>query len=186
MRKNAFSEEELTLICSQFKSNTNINKTTSMGRLFDAISFLTGFNQKSQFEGQAAMDLEFSINNHECADAYSIDLLSHDEHYEMDWQPMVLKILDDLKQGINRGEIASQFHDALVKTILNVVKFSGQNRICLSGGCFQNRSLLEMTIKELQKENYSVYWNQDVPINDGGISLGQAISFFKRRESPCV
>ena len=177
--QDAFSKEELTILRSQFESGAGIFETTSMGRLFDAVSFLTGFKTQSQFEGQAAMDLEFSIGDFLCKATYPITLHHKNGKHELDWQPMILDILDEVKLGISRREIAFKFHQALVNAVVVIGRLSAQKQICLSGGCFQNKTLLEMTVQQLRKEKYSVYWNRDVPINDGGISLGQAVAFYQ-------
>lgn len=177
--QDAFSQEELTILPSQFESGAGIFETTSMGRLFDAVSFLTGFKTQSQFEGQAAMDLEFSIGDFLCKASYPITLFHKNGKHELDWQPMILEILDEMKLGIYRQEISFKFHQALVNAVVVIGRLSGQKQICLSGGCFQNKTLLEMAIQQLEKEAFSVYWNRDVPINDGGISLGQAVAFYQ-------
>ena len=177
--QDAFSQEDLTILRSQFESGAGIFETTSMGRLFDAVSFLTGFKTQSQFEGQAAMDLEFSIGDFLCKATYPITLHHKNGKYELDWQPMILDILDEVKLGISRREIAFKFHQALANAVVVMARISGMKQICLSGGCFQNKTLLEMTVQQLRKDNNSVYWNRDVPINDGGISLGQAVAFYQ-------
>ncbi len=184
--QQAFTPEELTILHSQFAADINMFETTSMGRLFDGVSFLTGFDPQSQFEGQAAMDLEFSIGDFLCRASYPITLHHQDDTHELDWQTMILEIVDEIKLGISRQEIAFKFHQALSNVVMVIARLSRVNRVCLSGGCFQNKSLLEMTIQQLHKEKFSAYWNQEVPINDGGISFGQATAFYHGGQTPCV
>ena len=76
-------------------------------------------------------------------------------------------------------EIASAFHATLTAAFaamsIKMRKLTGINRVALSGGCFQNRLLLEGTVTELKKKDFEVYYHSQVPANDGGVSLGQAV-----------
>jgi len=72
------------------------------------------------------------------------------------------------------GWIAFRFHNALIAAIAGVAQRVGLQRIVLTGGCFQNRFLLEHTVRRLEDEGFRPYWHQRVPTNDGGIALGQA------------
>ena len=71
------------------------------------------------------------------------------------------------------AEISAKFHNALAESVVAVAKKIGENRVVLSGGCFQNRCLTERTVARLRAEKFSPYWHQRVPPNDGGIVLGQ-------------
>ncbi|MBC8345881.1 MAG: carbamoyltransferase HypF [Candidatus Marinimicrobia bacterium] len=184
--RNAFKNHELNLLKTMFESRTNIHETTSTGRLFDAVSFLSGFNCKTQFEGQAAMDLEFAIDEFESNDAYSIQIRTENKKHVLDWSSMVLSILADIKSEKSRAEISRFFHSALSHVITEVSKLEGLETVCLSGGCFQNKSLLEQSVKELKENNFQPFWNQEIPINDGGISLGQAAVLNQGGQKECV
>ena len=70
-------------------------------------------------------------------------------------------------------EISTKFHNALAESVVAVAKKIGENRVVLSGGCFQNRYLTEQTVARLRQEKFSPHWHQRVPANDGGIALGQ-------------
>jgi hydrogenase maturation protein HypF len=94
---------------------------------------------------------------------------------------MIGAILRDVRNGVEPGLISAKFHNALAEAIVAVAKKAGERRVVLSGGCFQNRYLLERTIKRLQGESFQPYWHQRVPTNDGGIALGQVAA--ARRES---
>ena len=76
-------------------------------------------------------------------------------------------------------EITSAFHATLTVAFavmsVEMRKLTGINRVALSGGCFQNRILLEGTVTELKKKDFEVYYHSQVPANDGGVSLGQAV-----------
>jgi hydrogenase maturation protein HypF len=84
--------------------------------------------------------------------------------------------LSDVKSGVAVGNISAKFHNALVEAIIAVAKSTGQNRVVLSGGCFQNRYLTERAVRRLRAEGFRPYWHQRVPPNDGGIALGQVIA----------
>ncbi len=86
---------------------------------------------------------------------------------------MIGGIVSDHTHGIAVGHISTKFHNTLTEIIISVVKKIQQQRVALSGGCFQNKYLTERTIRRLQEEGFKPYWHQRVPPNDGGISLGQ-------------
>ena len=82
------------------------------------------------------------------------------------------------------GFLAAKFHNTLVESLVTVAGLVGEPRVCLSGGCFQNRYLTERSIRRLRDEGLQVYWHQRVPPNDGGIALGQAVAavrYLKKR-----
>ncbi|MBT3478318.1 MAG: carbamoyltransferase HypF [Candidatus Marinimicrobia bacterium] len=184
--QNSFKDFELDVMKTMFESGTNIHETTSMGRLFDAVSFISGYNQKTQFEGQAAMDLEFSIDDYSSDISYPITVHHENGKHVLDWTPMVETILHDVNSKISRKKIAYKFHESLSNMIGVVSELVDINTICLSGGCFQNKTLLEQTIHKLRLKNFKVYWNQDIPINDGGISMGQAAALYYGGQKECV
>jgi hydrogenase maturation protein HypF len=69
--------------------------------------------------------------------------------------------------------IAAKFHNGLAEAAVEVARRIGENRVVLSGGCFQNRCLTERVVHRLREEGFRPYWHQRVPPNDGGIALGQ-------------
>jgi len=94
----------------------------------------------------------------------------------IDWGPMVRCILDDVQRGLPVGLLSARFHNTLVEAIVAVARRIGEERVALSGGCFQNRYLTERTVNALNKEGFRPYWHQRVPPNDGGISPGQVMA----------
>jgi hydrogenase maturation protein HypF len=94
----------------------------------------------------------------------------------LDWSPMIEAILSDVKRGVSVAENSAKFHNTLVEAIIAVARRADQNRVVLSGGCFQNRYLTERAVRRLQAEGFLPYWHQRVPPNDGGIALGQVIA----------
>jgi hydrogenase maturation protein HypF len=89
---------------------------------------------------------------------------------------MVRAILDDLRGKIPLAQISAKFHNGLTEGILSIARLAAQQRVVLSGGCFQNRYLTEHTIQRLREEGFRPYWHQRVPPNDGGIALGQIVA----------
>ena len=153
--------------------------SSGLGRLFDGVAALLGLRRTISFEGQAAMELEAMSSGTE-APPYPVNVLRKgDEPYMVDTASVIRAIVSDLQAGRNMAEIAASFHQTVIE-IFSVMagkmrEVTALNRIALSGGCFQNKILLEGSIEKLQKDGFDVYSHSRVPSNDGGISLGQAV-----------
>ncbi len=176
-----FSSKELSIIKKLLSQKINSPQTSSVGRVFDAVSSLLNICQISNYEGQAAMQLEFSADKLENGD-YLFNLLEK-EIIIIDWQPMIENILSDAYKNISSSIIAARFHNTLAKIILQTAKKFNLKKIILSGGCFQNTLLTEKTIKLLEENNFEVYWHQRIPPNDGGISAGQIAAYLFSKKS---
>jgi hydrogenase maturation protein HypF len=171
----ALRPAERRVIGRMLRRGLNAPSTTSAGRLFDAIAALTGVCARVTFEGQAAMALEWAVDQ-TVADAYPIDLLANDAPCAprvVDWRPLVEAVLGDLRRGVERGVIAARFHNAMADAILAVARAVGQPRVALTGGCFLNRLLVERAASRLAAHGFEVLLHRQVPPGDGGISLGQ-------------
>jgi hydrogenase maturation protein HypF len=155
-------------------------RTTSVGRLFDAVAAIVGLRDAVSFEGQAAMQLEFSIDK-TVDDTYSY-AIPNGVGVVIDWTPMIREIVADVQARRPRGAIAAGFHNTLAEIIVDVAKRVGQARVVLTGGCFQNRYLTERAVERLQAAGFHAYWHQRVPPNDGGLALGQAVAAAAARE----
>jgi hydrogenase maturation protein HypF len=166
-----FNFNELSILRKMLCQNINSYRTSSMGRIFDAIASILDIRQISSFEAQAAMMLEFCAKSNETG-FYDFNINENKIHI-IDWKPMIEEILFDLKNNIEKSKISAKFHNTISQIILKIAKLTGENKILLSGGCFQNAFLLENTIKLLEENNFNVYWHQRIPPNDGGISFGQ-------------
>ncbi|HEY9853606.1 MAG TPA: carbamoyltransferase HypF [Leptolyngbyaceae cyanobacterium] len=178
----AFTSSELSVLKQMLAKSVNAPVTSSVGRLFDAIASLVGLPQQISFEGEAAMQLEFAL-----------DGITTDIHYEftikngelsnfpvtLDWQPMIIEILDDIKKQIPLAIISAKFHNTLVESIIFVAKQLNISKVLLTGGCFQNKYLTEKAVQRLTQENFHPYWHQRIPPNDGGIALGQIMAALK-------
>ncbi len=170
----AFTSSELDLLRQMIEKRINSPLTSSAGRLFDAAASIAGLRQRSRFEGQAAMDLEFAIGNHLTDQGYPIDLKEDDHGLILDWEPVIKGLIADARSGIPAEAMAAKFHNSMVEAIVSVASRAGVETIALSGGCFQNKYLTERAIWRLREEGFSPYWHQRVPPNDGGIAFGQA------------
>ncbi|MCS6936513.1 MAG: carbamoyltransferase HypF [Candidatus Bipolaricaulota bacterium] len=167
----SFSQNELKLLLAMLQKNLNSPVTSSAGRLFDAVASLVGLRQIGRFEGQAAMELEFALGSIETDETYEFDLLQE----LLDWEAMLRSLIGDVRAGVAVGKIAAKFHNTLVEMIVAVARRVGEERVVLTGGCFQNKYLTERAIARLREAGFRVYWHQRVPPNDGGIALGQIV-----------
>ena len=156
-------------------------ETSSCGRLFDAVAALVGLGLEVSFEGQAAIALESAaepgIEQHYrfCAAQGS----KAGGPMQVDMRPMIEDIVHDLSLRRSVGYISARFHNTIAAAIVEVCsrlrQSEGLNRICLSGGVFQNMYLLERSAESLLGCGFEVFLHSLVPPNDGGISLGQAV-----------
>ncbi|HEY2405439.1 MAG TPA: carbamoyltransferase HypF [Polyangiaceae bacterium] len=146
---------------------------SSAGRLFDAVAALLGVCELVTFEGQAAIALESLAAECERDTVYPCPL-SQDAPASADGRLLLAGILADIAADVPVARIARRFHDTLIELGVAIAQRAGLPRVVLSGGCFQNRLLLEGLEQRLAQEGFSVYAPQRVPANDGGISVGQA------------
>jgi hydrogenase maturation protein HypF len=170
----AFTTAELDVLKQMFIKNVNMPVTTSAGRLFDAVASLIGLRQIVNYEGQAAIELEFLIQSVKSEECYLFGIDKASKVTIVDWRSIFEGILTDMKNQISQSIISAKFHNTLVEIIVAVATKIKQNRVVLSGGCFQNKYLTEQTVKRLREEGFRPYWHQRIPPNDGGIALGQA------------
>ncbi len=177
----AFSAAEIAALKTMLAKKLNSPLTSSAGRLFDAVASLVGLRQQIHFEGQAAMELEFALDGVDTDETYSLPLVSRHPSLVLDWSLMTEAILSDVQNGVAIGKISAKFHHALAEAVVAVAKRTGEPRVVLSGGCFQNRYLTERIVTRLREERFSPYWHQRVPPNDGGIALGQVVAALREQ-----
>lgn len=183
----SFSPEEIRPLGGMLQVGLNAPFTSSAGRLFDAISSLLGFCQRTKFEGQAAMMLEFAMEDFYSEKRYPFQITEEERNgsfvcYVFDWEPMVREVLEDQKRGIGPQEVSCKFHNTLVEVITDLAKRIGEKRVVLTGGCFQNKYLTERAIQRLREEGFRPYWHQRIPPNDGGIAVGQVLGALRELE----
>lgn len=179
------SEKESKVQFAMADRKLNAVLSTSVGRLFDAVSAILGIRHKSSFEGEASMALEFAAeayeqNNHVQKQNEKIDPLVYEEDGQviLNTQLLVQRIVEAKLQGADSGRLAYWFHEILAEQITAVCvearNVSGRQKAVLSGGVFQNRLLLRLTEERLTEEGFEVLRHRMVPPNDGGIAVGQA------------
>jgi hydrogenase maturation protein HypF len=156
----------------------NTPSTSSMGRLFDAISSLLSIRDEVHYEGQAAIELEM-IADHGAKEEYPFHIYKDGKPMVVDPAEMVRGIVHDLIDGAPTSEISGKFHQTIsrivVETCETIRSDEKLNRVVLSGGVFQNMFLLSLVAEGLKRSDFDVYTHHLVPTNDGGISLGQAV-----------
>lgn len=170
--------EILEVIETMMEQRINVPLTSSVGRLFDAISCILGFEGKVTYEGQAACELEAicrDVNN--VKDLYSFEIKGEDP-FTINYERVVREIYKDKRKEVPGDEIARKFHYSFSRMIVEVCKRLAQKNgislVVLSGGVFQNEILLRYTLDGLREDGLFPYINELVPTNDGGISIGQA------------
>lgn len=167
-------EGEKKLFKEAYKKELSIFKTTSAGRIFDAVSSLCNIKQKISYEGQSAMMLEWFAETEKKSNIipYPFDIVEK-EILIIDWKPMIIEILEDIKNNKKISYIAFRFHITLAEIIERICKIFNGYKISISGGVFQNKLLTELVYKKLK--NRKIYMHSQIPPNDGGISAGQII-----------
>jgi hydrogenase maturation protein HypF len=191
----AFTAEELRVLRLMLQKGLNSPRTSSAGRLFDAVAALLALRQRCAFEGQAAMELEFAADvspraarraRQQPGDGrrqratpeayYPFTVTEVPECAIVDWEPMLRAILASSPRAARRTSgVAAAFHNTMARMIAAVAGRVGEAKVVLSGGCFQNRYLTAMVIRHLQHAGFQAYWHQRIPPNDGGIALGQLL-----------
>jgi hydrogenase maturation protein HypF len=117
--------------------------------------------------------LEFAIDP-EITASYPFGIDVGPSHI-IDWEPMILAIIEDVRSGADHGVISARFHNTLAEIIVAVARKIGEQTVLLTGGCFQNRELTLRAVDRLRAGGFDAYWHQRIPPNDGGIALGQII-----------
>jgi hydrogenase maturation protein HypF len=165
------------IVDSMLARRFNCIDTSSCGRLFDAVASIVGLRNEVTFEGQAAIELEMTADT--TVDRTYPFFLSEAAPVEIDMRPMIEAIVRDVLRHAPVREIAAAFHNTMATVIVEVCcQIRGAenlNRVCLSGGTFQNIFLLERAVRGLRQSGFEVFLHAHVPANDGGIALGQAV-----------
>jgi hydrogenase maturation protein HypF len=182
---------DLTVISSMLTNGFNSPLTSSCGRLFDCIAALTGVRRRISYEGQAAMELE-ALAKTKLSTTWKEKIMTsgvidaatavkeNNDLYQIHSEEIIKAIVDGLRRNDDPAELALQFHTMLIISITRLVEIlsevTGIRQIVLSGGCMQNSILLEGLLHTLQGLHLQVYTGSALPLNDGAISFGQAIT----------
>ncbi len=172
------SAEESDPILTMLEKGINCPATSSLGRLFDAVSALIGVCRQNTYEAQAAIELEF-IADPNPESTYQYQWLEQDGLTILDNRKVIQQILDDLQNKLPTDRIAGRFHSYLINALSDAACSQARQHecktICLAGGVFQNKLLLEGIINRLEQQGLTVRFNRKLPVNDGSISFGQAV-----------
>jgi hydrogenase maturation protein HypF len=167
----------LSIAQTMLSRRLNAVDTSSCGRLFDAVASVLDIRQETTFEGQAAVELEMAADD-DVESSYPFTI-AESQPLQIDFRPMIEAIVRGSRNGERVSTISARFHNTLAEAITEVCrrlrKAEGLNRVCLSGGTFQNLFLLKRTVALLYGSDFEVFLHSAVPPNDGGISLGQAV-----------
>jgi hydrogenase maturation protein HypF len=178
---DVFSNQELDFFAKVLESSTL--QTSSMGRVFDAVSSLLGLGHINTYEGEAAMYLECAAqkycNERGCYPKPYANKISSDS--AIDLSELLRNILDDINLGIEAGQIAAKFHSTIVQIIEDIALQAGISSIAFSGGVFQNGLLVDMIVERLDA-NYNLYFHKDLSPNDECISYGQLVGYYFRKK----
>ncbi len=181
------SKTEIQIIQRQIERGLNSPLTSSMGRLFDAISALLDIRGEIDYEGQAAVELEMTAckacpessegTNYE--EGYPYRIAEGEGIRIVEVGDLLSAIVEELRQHTSKARISVKFHNTIAQIAKQMCQLinseTGINKVALSGGVFQNRLLLNKTVALLEQNGFQVFTHRQVPCNDGGISLGQAV-----------
>jgi len=187
------SAEKWSVIEQMLQRDVNCPLASSAGRLFDAVAALLGLTWEATYEGQAAMALEAagsrqstvgSRKSPEAAEpgyrGYPYGIIQEENMLIADPRPIIRALVVDLRSGVSEAEIATVFHETFARMMVEMAATAAEEAslklVALSGGTFQNRYLLERCCDLLEARDLQPLWHRNVPPNDGGIALGQAVA----------
>jgi hydrogenase maturation protein HypF len=168
------SPDPLPVLQHQLSSGLNAPLTSSMGRLFDAVAALLGVRQAVSYEAQAAIELEALAEPAETG----YDAL-HLNGELLDPAPLLHALVSGLRAGVPLPILSARFHNSIAEAVVMICRElrrqHGLNQVVLSGGVWQNMFLLRRAISRLEQDGFIVLVHRQVPANDGGLALGQAL-----------
>lgn len=178
---------ELEIVKRQIEARINSPLTSSCGRFFDAVSSLLGICDVITYEAEAAIRLEMLADN-SIEESYSWTVPRGRFPLAIDVSPLLCGIIQELKAGVPTAVISAKFHNTVARMVTEVCSLirerDGLNKVALSGGVFQNIYLLKRTLDYLRRKGFEPYIHHQVPCNDGGIALGQAVIANAKVTSP--
>lgn len=172
-------EYQVELVKRALQNKVNCYESSSMGRLFDCAAALILRRTHISYEAQAAIELEnimdedvsdyYNFSNYECVSEHALIL---------DYKSILTGILLDLKKHESAAVISAKFHNSICRATIACTEWLREkykiNEIVLSGGVFENTVLLKNIGSGLKKSGFHIYMNKQLPLNDGGLSFGQA------------
>jgi hydrogenase maturation protein HypF len=172
--------QELTIVRQQVEKNLNAPLTSSMGRLFDAVSALAGVRTEVTYEAQAAIELETLSKGHLSeAKPYPFTMDGTGSSMFIRLKDLLEAVVEDVRGQKSAGWIGARFHQTATAIALQSCQQAraqtGIKEVALSGGVWQNQLLLNLVLEGLEQAGFTVYFHQQTPTNDGGLALGQAV-----------
>ncbi|MCB9418733.1 MAG: carbamoyltransferase HypF [Ardenticatenaceae bacterium] len=169
------------IVLHQIEKGINAPPTSSMGRLFDGVAALAGLRQTVNYEAQAAIEFEQLADPNESG-AYPFAI--HNSQFTIHNSqlispiPLIQALVTDQNAGISIPTMSARFHNGVAAMVLDVCRLirdeQGLTEVVLSGGVWQNVTLLTRAVRLLRQDGFTVYVHEKVPPNDGGLALGQA------------
>jgi len=174
------SEEQFAAQLFLLKNGVNSVRSTSEGRMFDAVSALLGIKRESTFEGEASTALEYAADRNAAFPFAPEVRTGNDGFFTVGSAELIPAIADAVGKNRNadRSFLSGAFHDFSARSVLagcmKARETTGLKTVALSGGVFQNRTLVTESVSLLREKGFRVLTHSLVPPNDGGIALGQA------------
>ncbi|HEX2770054.1 MAG TPA: carbamoyltransferase HypF, partial [Geobacteraceae bacterium] len=172
-------DRDRQILLKMLERGINSPLTSSCGRLFDAVAAMVGVRSRISYEGQAAIELEALAEESDTATVYPHAIASTADGLVLDMRLMLQGVVVDLEGKEPRAVIARRFHNTVARATTDLCEkiraASGNNRVVLSGGSFQNKLLTEGIFSGLVDKGFEVFTHRLVPPNDGGLALGQAV-----------
>lgn len=182
---HSLEKRKVNLALEAIDKKINSPLSCSAGRLFDAVATIACICNEPSFHAEAPMKLEAAINEI-YKGSYSFQYSSG----IVDFKKMWIELISELKNGVSIGELSTKFHNTIVNVVVLICNEArdktGINNVALSGGTFQNKYLLENIENKLKNDTFKVFSNRLVPVNDGGIALGQMYIAAIKRKVLCV
>jgi hydrogenase maturation protein HypF len=171
----ACARPELELLAVQLDRDIACAPTSSMGRLFDAVSSLAGVCHRAGYEAQAAIELEGLVSSDRGLEGYEFAVTGE----EIDPAPMLAAVVRDVLGGVGPGVVSARFHQGLADLMVTLADrvraVQGLSTVALSGGVFVNTVLLSATTRALTGAGFTVLRPHRVPPTDAGLALGQLV-----------
>ncbi|TCP96174.1 carbamoyltransferase HypF [Serpentinicella alkaliphila] len=169
-------EKSINTITQALNQKLNCFESSSVGRIFDCVAALLNLRQKITYDAQAAIELE-NILDSTVKEYYSYHIEDEDGVYRIDYKSSIIGVLKDIENQLSSSSISTKFHNTIGNVTLEVIsrikEIYNINQVVLSGGVFENTYLLSHVVQGLKKTDCHVYYHQQIPTNDSGISVGQ-------------
>lgn len=177
-RRQALTHQALDMFEQQASAGINAPLTSSLGRVFDAVSFLLGLCERNRHEAEAALALEGAAEQRTHL-PYPYEVAEHGGQVEMSLRLAMAEIVAAVRAGHAVSRVAARFHETVARMLADAAtvacEITGLGTVGVSGGCFANRMLLARLVELLEQRSLRVLYHRQVPCGDGGLAFGQAV-----------